>query len=572
MKLTSIGMTDLLTGYQFFVAELYTITLASGDVHRFTSGDGDITLGSPVIAPLSLAAVNPRFTAPSPTTVFVAGDGVIYALDKATLTITPIVTGLPIVTGSDIVGGIVFDGTNFWAIHSTAGLSGVFGVNKYSPAGALLGSFSAGFSGVPYRLTFGGGHIYTTTSESMIYKLDLDGNIVASQVKGGLSWVHYIYFDGAYLWVAESLEHLYKYDADLTLVSITPVTTDMRGITSDGTSIWVTNHTANSIAKIDRVTGVLLATYSGFTAPTFIEFMPNGYLAVSCDASVAYVQPATGAIVTAVATLYPQQVVMDSTGTLYIPNGIANTVTVRSDLLLLGVQTYTVRAIERGDITLSTGVQVDDCTLSMYCNADSQFNGLSMPNFALIGGFDNAHIKIELAIMPSYGDTSNGVIHLFEGKVSDIKIDVSQVELTISSESIRLDTQIPSQVYQPSCSHTLYDGGCALNSADFSGAKAVLTGSTKGQLMFTDSNAEGFFELGKVRMTSGLNNALIRTVKFHTAGLIVFTENLPFAPEVGDTFIATAGCDKSRATCTAKFANAVHFLGWEYMPAPETSL
>jgi uncharacterized phage protein (TIGR02218 family) len=34
----------------------------------------------------------------------------------------------------------------------------------------------------------------------------------------------------------------------------------------------------------------------------------------------------------------------------------------------------------------------------------------------------------------------------------------------------------------------------------------------------------------------------------------------------GDTFAITAGCDKQFATCKAKFANAVNFRGFPYMP------
>ena len=34
----------------------------------------------------------------------------------------------------------------------------------------------------------------------------------------------------------------------------------------------------------------------------------------------------------------------------------------------------------------------------------------------------------------------------------------------------------------------------------------------------------------------------------------------------GDTFMVTAGCDKSFATCRDKFANGVNFRGFPHMP------
>lgn len=45
LPLDSINLNSLLQNYYFFIAELYTITLASGAVIRLTSGDGDLTYG-----------------------------------------------------------------------------------------------------------------------------------------------------------------------------------------------------------------------------------------------------------------------------------------------------------------------------------------------------------------------------------------------------------------------------------------------------------------------------------------------------------------------------------------------
>ena len=59
-----------------------------------------------------------------------------------------------------------------------------------------------------------------------------------------------------------------------------------------------------------------------------------------------------------------------------------------------GTLTAVSMLIEREDITTSTGVSVDDCKVSVYCDDSRPFNGLTLPNFALIGGFDNASVVI----------------------------------------------------------------------------------------------------------------------------------------------------------------------------------
>jgi uncharacterized phage protein (TIGR02218 family) len=231
--------------------------------------------------------------------------------------------------------------------------------------------------------------------------------------------------------------------------------------------------------------------------------------------------------------------------------------------------------IERDDITIATGVEVDECRVTLHCNADAVFNNLSLPHFALIGGFDNALVRIELAVMASFGDVSGGLIHLFDGRVTDVKLDVSKVELTVGSDSVLLDTKIPTTVYQPPCKHTLYDHRCALNRNDFTQSAAVESVSG-GSILFTSGYAEGFFALGKMTFTSGANKGLSRTIKQHNnvAGMavVIATDNFSTVPAIGDTFIIVAGCDKLRSTCTARFNNAVHFLGWEYVPVPEASL
>ena len=45
-----------------------------------------------------------------------------------------------------------------------------------------------------------------------------------------------------------------------------------------------------------------------------------------------------------------------------------------------------------------------------------------------------------------------------------------------------------------------------------------------------------------------------------------------FAIEAGDAFVVTAGCDKSFATCGAKFGNRDSFRGFPHMPGTDAVL
>ena len=43
-------------------------------------------------------------------------------------------------------------------------------------------------------------------------------------------------------------------------------------------------------------------------------------------------------------------------------------------------------------------------------------------------------------------------------------------------------------------------------------------------------------------------------------------------PAAGDQFQLLPGCDRTLATCTNVFNNAVHFGGFPYIPTPETAV
>ena len=82
--------------------------------------------------------------------------------------------------------------------------------------------------------------------------------------------------------------------------------------------------------------------------------------------------------------------------------------------------------------------------------------------------------------------------------------------------------------------------------------------------------ASGVLTRGKLVWTSGLNNGLAVEIKAHSssAGVSRIAIALPMgAPVVvGDTFSATAGCDRTFATCRDRFANTVNFGGFPHMP------
>ncbi len=83
--------------------------------------------------------------------------------------------------------------------------------------------------------------------------------------------------------------------------------------------------------------------------------------------------------------------------------------------------------------------------------------------------------------------------------------------------------------------------------------------------------ASGWFSEGMLRWTSGANAG--RSVRMTThAGQILKLAEPPVLPiSEGDAFRIIAGCDKSFATCKAKFGNSLNFRGFPHLPGNDAA-
>ncbi|MBX3575847.1 MAG: DUF2163 domain-containing protein [Rhizobiaceae bacterium] len=82
--------------------------------------------------------------------------------------------------------------------------------------------------------------------------------------------------------------------------------------------------------------------------------------------------------------------------------------------------------------------------------------------------------------------------------------------------------------------------------------------------------ATGWFSFGTIAWTGGVNAGRTARVLQHAkkgsdVTLALWPGNWT-APEPGDNFTVKAGCDKSFATCKAKFDNALNFRGFPHLP------
>lgn len=136
-------------------------------------------------------------------------------------------------------------------------------------------------------------------------------------------------------------------------------------------------------------------------------------------------------------------------------------------------------------------------------------------------------------------------------------------------------SQPQGRVYGRRCDAALGDGRCGADVAAFQAGGAVVSTDAAGRLTVSGLGAfaDGFFSQGKIRFTSGANKDRSFDLDDHALrdGVATFRLWLPLEvlAQPGDTFTVTAGCDKSFATCKAKFANHLNFRGFPHMPGAD---
>lgn len=227
----------------------------------------------------------------------------------------------------------------------------------------------------------------------------------------------------------------------------------------------------------------------------------------------------------------------------------------------------------RDKITHKVGVEAATLQVTVSAGPGDTVNGVGLIPFVIGGGLDGAAFKLERAFLPDWRSAVTGTLIDFAGRVTSVKnITGSDFELTVSAWTILLNVNMPADLYQTACLNTVYDANCTLSAATYLVSGTVGGGATTSAFNTSLSQADGYFNQGRIVFTSGANNGLTRGVKtfLHASGAITLVLPLPTAPANGDAFHIYPGCDLTFATCGTKFGNSLHFRGTDLVP-PVTS-
>ncbi len=191
----------------------------------------------------------------------------------------------------------------------------------------------------------------------------------------------------------------------------------------------------------------------------------------------------------------------------------------------------------------------------------------------MAGRYDFAAIDI---FQLNYKDLTQGKMMIKRGWLGEVSLHKQHFVAEVRGITQRLSQTI-GELFSPSCRAALGDSRCKVNMATHTVTGSISAVATNQD--FSDSSrseATDMYSAGVITFTSGANNGLSMEVKeyIHTSagGKIVLALAMPYAVSVGDHYSLTKGCDKTLATCKAKFNNVLNFRGEPHVPGIDRML
>ena len=160
---------------------------------------------------------------------------------------------------------------------------------------------------------------------------------------------------------------------------------------------------------------------------------------------------------------------------------------------------------------------------------------------------------------------------MFHGIVSTLdSVGRTEAQLKVKSDLVLLSADMPRKVFQPSCTNTWGDLGCAIDQSLWATTDLIDAGTPTATFLPWTGAIAGH-SLGKVHIENGVGVTLVRTVRLSEPGVgLHLVYPLDWVPAVGDQFVVYPGCDRSFARCQF-FSNTGRFQAFPFIPVAETA-
>jgi uncharacterized phage protein (TIGR02218 family) len=251
----------------------------------------------------------------------------------------------------------------------------------------------------------------------------------------------------------------------------------------------------------------------------------------------------------------------------------------RTDGLVLGFTDH--------DQDLEFGAVTFRAETGLTARSLQQQTGLSVDNTEAIGGFsDDAITEADLAAGRYDGaivkawlvnwQAADQRVLQFSGQMGEITRADGRFTAELRSLVDRLN-QPRGRAYHRACGAILGDDKCRfdMSTTNYSMALPLLGFDSLGRWLFdpiTEVEAS-WFSRGQLIVQTGIAAGLSAVIKLDklidNQRVIELWDALGTMPQVGDSVLLRAGCDKLGATCQTKFGNFLNFRGFPHIPGED---
>lgn len=222
--------------------------------------------------------------------------------------------------------------------------------------------------------------------------------------------------------------------------------------------------------------------------------------------------------------------------------------------------TYNVETFNISDITNTMGNQVPSLEIFNISNTAIRDNAL-----------DGFLIKAKVTVTLKDINTDE-TIEIFKGQIQRVTIMDNWIDVDCQG-FISFTEQNINVTYTKECLNDLGDDNCGVDVSTVTDTGTVTTVNSRSSFIDTSlSQADDWYQFGKVTFTSGANDELSREVLSYdssTDTVITFIP-FPYDLQIGDTYSIYRGCQKDQDDCQDVYSNWPNFRGYALLtPLPQ---
>jgi uncharacterized phage protein (TIGR02218 family) len=179
------------------------------------------------------------------------------------------------------------------------------------------------------------------------------------------------------------------------------------------------------------------------------------------------------------------------------------------------------------------------------------------------GRWDRAAVSLFLV---DWEDPGGERVALARGELGDVTVKANGFEAELRGAAALLERAVAEQT-SPGCRAELGDRRCRVDMAARVRMTRVASAPAENIVVVAEApGGPGAYAFGRLRWIGGANSGLESPIAASEGTELVLQEPPPFPIEAGDLVEISEGCDKSFATCRARFANAGNFRGEPHLP------